>query len=77
MYEFRIITLSNGDQVIDPSLKTPYEALTPIQMVEYAEIDVQLAIMDKMKRRAQREAERQRKLSRNLLYKTMCMFGLV
>lgn len=77
MYEFRIIDMEDGNQVIDRRLKTPYESLTPLQMMDYAEIDVQLAIMDKMKRRAQREAERQRKLSRNLLYKTMCMFGLV
>lgn len=76
MYEFRIITLSNGDQVIDPSLKTPYSSLTPLQMVEYAEIDVQLAIMDKMKRRKQKETERQRNLSRNLLYRAACLFGL-
>lgn len=76
MYEFRIIEMEDGNQVIDRSLRTPYEALTPIQMVEYAEIDVQLAIMDKMKRRKLMETERQRKLSRNLLYRAACLFGL-
>ena len=32
MFNFRIITCPDGTQIIDPSLKTPYNALTPIQM---------------------------------------------
>lgn len=76
MYEFRIIEMEDGNQVIDRSLRTPYEALTPIQMMEYAEIDVQLAIMDKIKRKTQMEIEQQRKLSRSLLYRAACLFGL-
>lgn len=62
MYEFRIIEMEDGNQVIDRNLKTPYSSLTPLQMVEYAEIDVQLAIVDKMKRRKQKETERQQEL---------------
>lgn len=41
MFNFRIINLPDGNQIIDPSLKTPYNALTPLQMVEYQEIDAQ------------------------------------
>lgn len=40
MFDFRIITCTDGTQVIDPSLKTPYSALTPVQMAEYMEMDV-------------------------------------
>lgn len=35
MFNFRIITTADGNQIIDRNLKTPYEALTPTQMVEY------------------------------------------
>lgn len=77
MFEFRIINLANGDQVIDPTLRTPYEALTPIQMIEYVEVDVQLAIMDRVKRKHKAELERKRKLVRNPLYRLACLCGLV
>lgn len=80
MFDFRIIYLSNGNQVIRRDLKTPYDALTPIQMVEYVEMDVQLTIMDRQKKKALRaraEAERQRKLVRNLFVRLACLCGLV
>lgn len=38
MFNFRIINMADGNQIIDRNLKTPYEALTPLQMVEYAEM---------------------------------------
>ena len=75
-FEFRIIDLSDSRQVIDTTLRTPYDALTPIQMAEYIEVYTQLDYMDRMKRKAQREAERQRKLSRSLLYRAACLFGI-
>lgn len=77
MFDFRIITLSDGNQVIDASLKTPYNALTPLQMVEYTEIDSRLAYMDRMERKARAEAERQRKFARNPFYRLACLCGLV
>lgn len=77
MFEFRIINLADGNQVIDPALKTPYEALTPIQMAEYVEIDIQLAIMDRLERKRKAESERKRKLAGNPLYKLACLCGIV
>ena len=77
MFNFRIITCPDGTQIIDPSLKTPYSALTPVQMTEYMEIDTQIAVMERLKRKAKRELERKRKLKWNPLYKAACMFGLV
>ena len=77
IFNFRIINLSDGNQVIRRDLKTPYDALTPIQMVEYVEMDVQLTIMDRLKRKAQAEAERRRKLARNPIWKLACFCGLV
>ncbi len=80
MFHFRIINLSDGNQVIRRDLKTPYDALTPIQMVEYVEMDVQLTIMDIQKKkalRAQAESERRQEVLRNPLYRLACLCGLV
>lgn len=77
MFEFRIINCTDGTEVIDRRLKTPYSALTPLQMIEYTEMDIQLDIMDRMKQRAQKEAEHRRKLTRNPLWKLACYCGLV
>ena len=43
MFNFRLINTPDGNQIIDTTLKTPYSSLTPIQMVEYMEMDNQLA----------------------------------
>lgn len=62
-FNFRIIDIADGNQIIDRRLKTPYSALTPLQMVEYIEMDVQLAIMDMMERKAKEETGRKRLVS--------------
>lgn len=77
MFEFRIIDTADGNQIIDRNLKTPYNALTPLQMVEYMEVDSQLAFMDRVERKAREEADRKRKLVRNPIYKMACLCGLV
>ena len=77
MFDFRIINLSDGNQIIDTSLKTPYSALTPIQMIEYEEVDVQLTIADRLKRKSQMESERRQKIARNPLYILACLCGIV
>lgn len=80
MFDFRIIEMPDANQIIDRNLKTPYNTLTTVQMVEYVEVDIQLTIADRMKRKRQREAERQRKLARNpihKLYRLACMYGLI
>ena len=77
MFEFRIIDTADGNQVIDRNLKTPYNALTPLQMVEYVEMDVQLAIMDAMERKEQIESERKQKFVFRLARKVACMCGIM
>lgn len=77
MFNFRIIDTPDGNQIIDQTLKTPYNALTPLQMVEYAEMDNRLAEMDRMERKIRVEAERRRKIARNPIYKMACLCGLV
>ena len=55
MFNFRIINTQDGNQIIDRSLKTPYNALTPTQMLEYMEMDNSLAFMDRMERRGKKK----------------------
>ena len=77
MFEFRIIDTPDGNQIIDRNLKTPYKALTPLQMVEYLEMDNRLAYMDRIERKARVEEEHRRKIARNPIYKMACLCGLV
>lgn len=77
MFDFRIIDAPDGNQIIDRNLKTPYNALTPLQMVEYLEMDNRFAYMDRVERKARAEAERRRKIARNPIYKMACLCGLV
>lgn len=77
MFGFKIIETADGNQIIDTRVTTPYSVLTPLQMMEYVEIDAQLSLMVRMERKAKAEAEQRRKLRRNPLYKIFCIFGLV
>ena len=77
MFNFRLINTPDGNQIIDTRLKTPYSSLTPIQMVEYTEIDNKLAYMKRMERKQKREAEQKRKLSYKIMHRVACMCGIV
>lgn len=77
MFDFRIIDTPDGNQIIDRNLKTSYNALTPLQMVEYLEMDNRLDYMDRLERKARAEAEHRRKIARNPIYKMACLCGLV
>ena len=76
MFEFRIIDTADGNQIIDRNLKTPYNTLTPLQMLEYMEMDNQLAIMDRMERKAKQKAEHMQKVAKNPFYRLACMCGI-
>lgn len=54
MFGFRIIRTGDVD-VFDMSRCTPYSSLTPVEMREYMEADVQLHYMEIQKRKEQRE----------------------
>lgn len=53
MFDFRIIDTPDGNQVIRRDLKTPYNALTPLQYIEYTNMEVQLYIADRQKKKVQ------------------------
>lgn len=75
MFNFRLINTPDGNQIIDSSLKTPYSSLTPAEMIEYIEVDSQLAYMERLEREQQKELTRKRK--RNPFYKIACMCGII
>lgn len=49
-FDFRIIVCADGMEIIDRRQKTYYCQLTPSQMVEYIEMEIQLAILDELER---------------------------
>ena len=77
MFNFRLINTPDGNQIIDTTLKTPYSSLTPLQMIEYIEVDSRLAYMERMERKQQREAERKQKLTYKFMHKVACMCGIL
>lgn len=77
MFNFRIIRCADGTDIIDRQLKTPYNALTPMQLIEYTEMDNQLAYMDRLERKAREKAEHKHRIVRNLLYRLACIRGLI
>ena len=77
MFNFRLINTPDGNQIIDTTLKTPYDSITPIEMLEYMEVDNRLAYMKRMERKQKREAERKRKFTYKLFYKVACACGIM
>lgn len=76
-FDFRIMEQPDGTQLIDSSVKTPMDALTPEMQVEYMEVDRQLAYMDMLRENQRREAESERKLARNPIRKIASLCGLL
>lgn len=77
MFDFRLFNTPDGNQIIDRTLKTPYDSLTPLQMLEYMEIDNQLSFMERLEKKQKREAERQRKIARNPIWKFAYICGIL
>ena len=77
MFEFRLINLSDGNQIIDTTLKTPYDSITAVEMLEYMEVDARLEYMERMERKQAREAERKQKLTYRFMHKVACACGIM
>ena len=54
-FDFKIIECADGIEIIDRRQKTDYSQITPCEMVEYMEMDVQLAIIERIERKARAE----------------------
>lgn len=77
MFDFRLFNTPDGNQVIDTTLKTPYDSITPIEMLEYMEVDARLEYMRRMERKQKKEAERKRKFTYKFFHKVACMCGIM
>ena len=77
MFNFRIINTADGNQIIDRKHTTSSEELTPLQMVEYVELEARLYHMDRIERNARKAADKKRKLASNPLYRVACVVGLL
>lgn len=75
MFNFRIINQPDGTQVIDPSVKTPVESLTPEMQLEYMEVSRQITYSEIMVRKQRRKQEYERRKSKSPLHKLACMCG--
>lgn len=53
-FNFRIIK-TNGAEIIDNTLSTPYNSLTPIQMMDYINVENSLYFTERRKCRIKRE----------------------
>lgn len=69
MFNFRLINMPNGNQIIDTHLKTPINALTPLQMIEYRKMEVLLYQSKRLKKRQKREQQKELEKSRSIFYR--------
>lgn len=76
-FDFRLINMPGGTQVIDESIKTPMDALTPEMQIEYMEVHEQLAFIKRMRKKERMEELHKRKIARNPLYRLACACGIV
>ena len=49
-FNFRIIRTANGSEVIDNTLSTPYSSLTPMQMLDYINVENSLYFSERHKK---------------------------
>ena len=77
MFNFRLINTADGNQIIDTTLKTPYDSITAVEMLEYMEVDARLEYMRRMEREQVKEAERKRKFTYKFMHKVACMCGIM
>ena len=47
IFNFRIIKCTNGAEIIDNTLSTPYNSLTPTQMMDYINVEDSLFAMER------------------------------
>ena len=77
MFNFRLINTPDGNQIIDTTLKTPYDSITAIEMLEYMEVAARLDYMERMERKQKKEAERKRKFTYRFIHKVACACGIL
>ena len=77
MFEFRLINTPDGNQIIDTTLKTPYDSITPLEMMEYMEVDAKLEYIKRMERKQAKEAERKQRFTYRFMHKVAYACGIL
>lgn len=77
MFEFRIFHTADGNQIIDETLKTPYNALTLTQMLEYMEAYDKLTNKQSVERKKRREIKRKNSFFYKLKNKVTYIYNMV
>lgn len=72
MFNFRLINMADGSQIIDTKLSTPYNSLTTLQMQEYIEVDEKLATMKRLENK-----NRTKRRNHKILQKLSCLCGTI
>ena len=49
-FNFRIIKSTSGAEIIDSTLSTPYNSLTPLQMMDYINVENSLYFAERQRR---------------------------
>ena len=55
IFNFRIEKATNGAEIINTHLQTPWDSLTPEMLIVYKEMENTLYIAERMKRKAERQ----------------------
>lgn len=74
-FNFRLINMPDGNQVINNSLKTPINSITPFQMLEYLEVEKQLDYFTDLERKERKQRKAQ--THKGFLYKIACICGIL
>ena len=62
IFNFRIEKATNGTEIINTHLQTPWDSLTPEMLIVYKEMENALYMSERMKRKAERQYRRNRKI---------------
>lgn len=62
VFNFRIEKATNGTEIINPYLQTPWNALTPEMLIIYKETENSLYTSERMKRKAERQHKKNGKI---------------
>lgn len=73
MFKFRLIDMPNGIQIIDENLMTPYDSITPEQMIDYIRVEQAIDVIRIHKRNREVYNMREWKTIKAVLFRIACM----
>lgn len=77
MFNFRIITLEDGTEVIDEKQYTYENGLSPVELLKYIEWEQRIYKLNKIRQKELKELEQKRRNARNPFYKIAYVCGMM